>query len=463
VSVAETASTLTNVGVLHASAAGSARASFDYEPRSWTDAVGWSIRRKRLKDKYGRYGAMPKKWNEVPERFLEALDPDVQRQCRELFRLGLERMAIRQAYCGKLGRVYECQECGRPGKRVYGCKNAMCRACAPKNFDALFKRFLEVENLISPAVRSLPGWTWNVLDFSFRHDGDFPSQAELRQMVKAIRLTVERAVKEACREWHHARQGCRLRLNEDGTPMMSRDGWPIGGARDGSARELVGWTALRIMEHEAPDNEARKRGERGTKRKIPERWRLRFGYELIRVREFGFDNVNAHFHSAYFGPRLDYWYDPEQLKKNHRLICSGRLVEIFKEESRKALGEESYTVFFDKGKSGFPSVLAHALKYTKKIPTSTPEGLAQLAYTGRGTRRVALLGAHYGVPLKSKPYDPKCSFCGSSIERLDGLGLVPLTEIEDLPDLIEEPSHNPYDDHCEPGADESRNAEVRGP
>jgi hypothetical protein len=241
--------------------------------------------------------------------------------------------------------------------------------------------------------------------------------------------------------------------------MMSADGWPIVGAPDGEARELVGWEVVYVPEHLAPDNKARKQDQRGAKKKVPARWFLRFGYELLRVTEFGFDNVNAHFHGAYFGPCLDYWKN----RDGDHLVCGGRLVEIFKEESCTALGEESYTVFYEKARHGFLSVLAHALKYTEKLPASTPEGKALLGHVLNGTRRVALLGAHYGVPLKSAPLSPRCSVCGSAMERLKGLGLVPLFEVEDLPDVIAEEGVTDGEELHEPGADEFLEEEVRGP
>jgi hypothetical protein len=421
----------------------------DNGPWGGTDLGYWNFRFGRMKAKYGRRGVNPKGWSEVSDEVKNSLDTDVLHECEELVRLGLERKAVRLAYCRKLASVYQCSGCGHPAKKVSNCKNRMCPSCCKGNFDALFRRFAEVDKMIPASIRSLAGWTWHVLDFSFRHDGDFPSQKELRAMVVVIRRTVERAVHEACSEWFDAGSRCRPRFNGGGTPMMSRDGWPIGSAPDGSARELVGWEVVHFPEHEVADNTARKRGKWGAKKTIPERWKPRFGYELIRVTEFGFDNVNAHFHCAYFGPPLDYW----KSGRARRLVCGGRLVEIFKVESKIALGVESYTVFFERARRGFRSVLAHALKYTKKIPSSTPEGLAQLELVLEGTRRVALLGAHYGVPLKPKPNDPKCSSCGAVMGRVDGLGLVPLYEIEDLPD-VEIRSAWMGDELCELSVDE---------
>lgn len=123
------------------------------------------------------------------------------------------------------------------------------------------------------------------------------------------------------------------------------------------------------------------------------------------------------------------------------------------------MAHESYTVFFEPARQGYRSVLAHALKYTKKIPRATPEGLAQLGHAGKGTRRVALLGAHYGVPLKPKPRKPRCSSCGSEMERVEGLGLVPLDAIADLPDVVE----NFEDGFSILDVDDFAEQEVRGP
>jgi len=459
VAVAETITVLSGAGARIASMGESVRSVRECEPWPWTQAAGWSIRQRRLKEKYGKRPPMPKSWKDVPSKIIASLDSEVLEQCLEMVRLGLERKAIRLAYCGKLGRVYVCRECGRPGKRVSGCKLATCLFCANKNFDALFRQYFKLDEMIPAAVRSQPGCTWYVLDFSFWHakDGSYPTRLELQAMLKVIRKTVQRAVGEM--EWYRARQGCRLRFNEDGTPMMSYDGWPIAGAKDGEARELVGWEVFEVPEHKGPNNEARKRGERGAKKIIPAKWKLRPGYEFIRVREFGFDNENAHFHGTYSGPRIDYGKDDAEHKRSGRLICWGRLVDIFKEESQRAFGKESYTVFYEKACRGFGPALAHALKYVQKPCSSTGKRLGRLEDAMQGTRRVALLGAHYGVSLKSKPRNPRCSSCGSVMDYVPDLGLVLLSEIRDLPDVVEDRE----DDLREPGADEFMEEGVRGP
>lgn len=453
----------------------------DYEPMAWSDSAEWCVREKKLKNKYGTSQAMPGKWEDVSMEILASLPVDVLSECVELVSLGkeaakqglhekadrLERKAIRLAYCCKLAHVWKCPDCGRPGKKVSCCRTATCLYCAKKNFDALFSRYSQVDDLIPAAVRSLPGYGWWILDFDFRHDGDFPEQWELKAMHGIVRRTVQRAVREVRREWYDARRGCRLRLDpESGQPMISPDGWPMAGTEKGEMRELKGWTVFRIPEHRAPDNKARKSGERGIKKTIPESWKLRFGYDLLRVREFGFDNVNAHFHSAFFGPHLDYW---KSGPRNH-LICGGRLVDIFREEtsrprdfenpSRGGLGVESYTVFFEEAARGYRSVLAHALKYTEKIPASSGKKRAKLEEVMDGTRRVALSGMHAGVPMQTEKVGYRCSSCGGKMERVKGLGLVLLSEIEDLLEVIEPERENSL---REPGADEFLEEVVRGP
>ncbi len=425
--VIEATTALTEVGQAHAVASASLPAAFDYPLMEWLDATEWAVRRQELKRRYGQQRGLPK---ELSAEELAALPEEIRRQCEELIRLGLTRKAVRLAYCGRYAHVFQCTQCGRPGKKVWRCKCRMDVRCAPRNFNALFARFQKVDQLIPAAVRSLPGWGWHILDFSFRHDGDYPSKDELHAMVKVIRLTVQRAVREKCREWYEAGRGCRLRLDEDGLPVMF-EGWPVGGAPDGEARILVGWEAVLIPEHmRKVKRQDELWGKRVEKITVPARWVLRFGYELVRVTEFGFDNVNAHFHCAYFGPWLDWWEDGP--------ILGGRLVEIFKQESRRELGVESFRVIFQKAARGYRSVLAHALKYTQKIPASTPEGLAQLESVITGTRRVTLLGAHYGVPLEDEKKKPRCPSCRALVEPVKRLGLVPLVEVADLPDVVED-------------------------
>jgi hypothetical protein len=154
------------------------------------------------------------------------------------------------------------------------------------------------------------------------------------------------------------------------------------------------------------------------------RWKLRFGVLQVAVSEFGYSketgspNCNYHFHGCFFGPFLPF----------------ERLVEIFRRESRKAFGVESRGVIIDKAKQGYRSALAHALKYAGlKMPASTPEGLAQYEKVLVGVRRYAVRGFLQGVALEEKRGAPKCPECKKELKRVSGLGVVPLSEIQDIP------------------------------
>jgi hypothetical protein len=149
-----------------------------------------------------------------------------------------------------------------------------------------------------------------------------------------------------------------------------------------------------------------------------------FGYS----KETGSPNSNYHFHGCYFGPFLPW-------------EC---LVEIFREESRKAFGVESRGVIIDKARRGYRSALAHALKYAGlKLPAGTPEGLALYEKVLVGVRRYAVRGFLQGVALEAKKRSaPKCPECKKELKRVSGLGVVPLSEIQDIPLLPEdEPNH----------------------
>jgi hypothetical protein len=120
-------------------------------------------------------------------------------------------------------------------------------------------------------------------------------------------------------------------------------------------------------------------------------------------------------------------------------VVEGRIVQIFREESKKALGVESRGVIILPARKGYRSVLGHALKYTEKLPATTPEGLAAYEKVLVGVRRYALRGFLQGVALEDEKCDaPKCSKCKESLRRVPGLGVIPLSEIEDIPFLPEE-------------------------
>jgi len=217
------------------------------------------------------------------------------------------------------------------------------------------------------------------------------------------------------------------------------------------------------------------------------RWRLRFGTVHIPVSEFGFDGTNYHFHGAYFGPYLPNdatcrkcksqvkrscrtcgslvkrneqarrgWKCPKcgPVDRNDRgklgwyctscgtvdEIVDGRLTQIFKEESKKLLGVESRGVWIERAKGGFRAALAHALKYTAKPPASTPAGRAAYEKALVGVRRYAVRGLLQGVPIVEEKRDaPRCPECRKTIRKIPGIGIVPLSEIETVPFLRDEP------------------------
>jgi hypothetical protein len=95
---------------------------------------------------------------------------------------GLVKKAERLLLCNRLGDVWECGACGRAYKVGWGCGLRSCPTCGSKNFDRVFARLLQIEPWIPVGIRSQPGWGWKILDFTFRHDGEFPSRDELKKM-----------------------------------------------------------------------------------------------------------------------------------------------------------------------------------------------------------------------------------------------------------------------------------------
>jgi len=155
---------------------------------------------------------------------------------------------------------------------------------------------------------------------------------------------------------------------------------------------------------------------KGAKDRVPvktrEGIRWRKAWIIVRVSEVGFDNVNLHFHLCFFGP----WIPLKRL--------SGLLKE--------ATGGESYRVVIKEARD-FKSALAHALKYTEKLPASTPEMLARLEAAFHGTRRVQTAGLIYGMTLpKFVPSTPQCQ-CGGFIRPVSGW--VPAGLLLGLPEL----------------------------
>ena len=416
-----------------------------YVPADDSDAVIYlsSTRKAKLKEKYGWGAGLPKLPRETcPTEQLARADA--------LRAVALEQRAARAEICSRVGELFECPECFRPFKATWGCWLRSCPNCAKKIYNRAYAELLPLDKEIPAALRSLPGWGWKILDFTFRHDGDFSSREEMREMRRVVNRVTNRTVQEKCREMYTARKGCRIRYGEDGLPLMC-DGWPYVSAPDGSARVLVGWTVVRpgkVGKYPTcvgcGSRVKKIKGERTRlcpncgpqewpdweNRLVDTRcWRLRFGIVHIPVSEFGISketgspNFNYHFHGCYFGPFLE----------------QARLVEILREESRKAFGVESRGVFIGKARRGYRSALAHALKYAGlKMPASTPEGLALYERVLVGVRRYAVRGFLQGVPLEQeKRGAPKCPSCKSKpeLKRVSGLGVVPLLEIQDVPFL----------------------------
>lgn len=417
-----------------------------------TSSLG-GIRKADLKEKYGWGSGLPKLPRErVPAEQLARADA--------LRAIGLEKKADRTAICGLMAELFECGECGRAFKRKWGCRLRSCPDCAKRIFGDAFAELLPLESLIPSALASLPGWGWKVLDFTFHHDGEFSSREEMREMRKIINRVTDRAVREKCHEMYRAGLGCRIRF-EDGQPMKF-EGWPVVSAPDGSARVLEGWALVQVGRIEkrpkcvSCGGRVRKlKGEHARicpncgVREWPDwenqevdgrRWKLRFGVLQVAVSEFGYEkksgspNSNYHFHTCYFGPFLN----------------QKRLVEIFREESRKALGIESRGVWIGKAKHGYRSALAHALKYTAKIPATTPEGLATYEKILLGVRRYAVRGFLQGVQFEEeKRGEPECPECKTPLRRIPGLGIVPLSELEDIPFLPGQKKPERADDYID--------------
>ena len=400
------------------------------------------MRKASLKKRYGWGTGLPKLDSETC--------PSEQSNRADALRaVGLDRRADRAEICGRVAELFECLKCFRTFKRAWSCMLRSCPHCGKKIFDRAFSELLPLENRIPASLASVPGWNWKILDFTYRHDGEFPSRDEMRQMRRVVNRVVDRAVREKCRVLYEARKDCRLRF-DGGLPMFF-EGWPVASAPDGSARVLEGWVPVQVGKvgkravcvscgsrvKKIKGQKARSCPKHGP-REWPDwenqevdgrRWRLRFGILHVAVSEFGYSketgapNSNYHFHTCFFGPFME----------------QERLVEIFREESRKALGAESRGVWIEPAKKGYRSVLAHALKYTAKMPATTAEGLAAYEKVLVGVRRYAVRGFLQGVQLKEeKRGEPKCPECRKSLQRISGLGIVPLSAVADIPFLPEE-------------------------
>jgi predicted nucleic acid-binding Zn-ribbon protein len=402
------------------------------------------MRKASLKKRYGWGTGLPKL-----ER--ESCPSEQSGRADALRAVGLEKRADRAEICGRVAELFECPKCFRAFKRGWSCMLRSCPFCGKKIFDRAFSELLPLESRIPPALASVSGWNWKILDFTFRHDGEFPLRDEMRKMRRVVNRVVDRAVREKCRVEYEAGKDCRLRFDGD-FPMMF-EGWPVASAPDGSARILEGWVAVRVGKVEkrpvCVSCGSRVKKIKGQRERLcpkcgplawPDwekqevdgrRWRLRFGILHVAVSEFGYSketggpNSNYHFHTCFFGPYM----------------AQEQLVEIFREESQKALGAESRGVWIETAKKGYRSVLAHALKYTAKMPASTSQGLAAYEKVLVGVRRYAVRGFLQGVWFEEEKRDkPKCPECREPLQRIAGLSLVPLSEVADISFLPEEKS-----------------------
>lgn len=107
------------------------------------------------------------------------------------------------------------------------------------------------------------------------------------------------------------------------------------------------------------------------------------------------------------------------------------------------------------------------MKYTAKIPATTPEGLAQYEKILLGVRRYAVRGFLQGVALEEeKRTAPECPDCKTLLKRIAGLGVVPLSEVEDVPFIPEEKRYEdsfPDDEFCFLEPEERAAHEPRAP
>jgi len=446
-----------------------------YVPAADSEAVAIYLscmRKAGLKQKYGWGTGLPK----LPR---ESCPPEQLARAKALLAVGLEKRADRAEICGRVGELFECPACLRAFKAAWNCSLRSCPDCAKKIFSRAFAELVPLDKEISGALRSLPGWGWKILDFTFRHDGDFPSREAMREMRRVINRVTDRAVREERREMYLAGRGCRIRFDESGSPM-SCDGWPYVSAPDGSARVLMGWTVVRpgrVGKRATCHCGARVKKIKGENARLcpncgprewpdwenqevdTRRWRLRFGFLQVSVSEFGYSketgspNNNYHFHGCYFGPILenrptcvecgefvrrvqeavDRWNCPKCGVTSE--VHPGRMTQIFMEESKKAFGVASRGLLIERASKGYRSALAHALKYAGlKMPASTPEGLALYEKVLVGVRRYAVRGFLQGVALEEeKRGAPKCPECKKELKRVSGLGVVPLSEIQDIP------------------------------
>ena len=155
-------------------------------------------------------------------------------------------------------------------------------------------------------------------------------------------------------------------------------------------------------------------------RKKKKPWiRKQWGY--IRCTEFGFDGNNYHAHGAFFGP----WIPQALLSRLFAEETNGKSFVVWVATAEGRTPQEAYR-----------SALAHALKYTKKLPASTPEGLARLEKSLQGTRVVQTMGIFYNAKLP-EPFSgsPRCPGCRTEMIAISAW--VPIGRLVGIPELRE--------------------------
>lgn len=142
-----------------------------------------------------------------------------------------------------------------------------------------------------------------------------------------------------------------------------------------------------------------------------------FGY--LFCYEFGFNNENLHAHGVYWGPYL-----PQDKISDAWLAITG----------------DSPVVWIQKAES-FRAGLAHALKYTSKMPSDDPKRLAQLEQVFHGVRRVHTLGKFYNAKECQDSGEGKeewlCPHCGQRLRASSVVRSLSELQAEGLRDVEE--------------------------
>jgi hypothetical protein len=126
------------------------------------------------------------------------------------------------------------------------------------------------------------------------------------------------------------------------------------------------------------------------------------GWGAIWCDEVGFNNLNLHAHTLFYGPYID----------------QSRLAEVW----HKISGND--VVYITKAHVSGAKALIHLLKYVSKLPADDPEIIGQLETAFHKRRRVHTLGVFYdfaGDDTDNVNSEWKtCPHCGADLTRLPG-------------------------------------------